>query len=261
MYTERNEVRMRVAIVTGASSGMGREFVLQIGALYKNLDEIWVIARRKENLERVAEQSRLPLRIFDGDLLKKPVYKNFCKALCEETPDIRMLVNAAGFGRSGSVEEISMQRKRIQTDMVDLNCRALTRMTLLCLPYMHPGSRIINLASAAAFCPQPYFAVYAATKSYVLSFSRSLGEELKTRGITVTAVCPGPVDTPFFAVSGKPQNFLKELTMAQPGPVVHQALKDSRKRKELSIYGLPMKLTYAGTKLLPHKLLLRIQNL
>lgn len=145
--------------------------------------------------------------------------------------------------------------------MVDLNCRALTRMTLLCLPYMHPGSRIINLASAAAFCPQPYFAVYAATKSYVLSFSRSLGEELKTRGITVTAVCPGPVDTPFFDVSGKPQNFLKELTMAQPGPVVHQALKDSRKRKELSIYGLPMKLTYAGTKLLPHKLLLRIQNL
>ena len=89
---------MRVAIVTGASSGMGREFVLQIGALYKNLDEIWVIARRKGNLERVAEQSRLPLRIFDGDLLKKPVYKAFCEALCEDTPDIRMLVNAAGFG-------------------------------------------------------------------------------------------------------------------------------------------------------------------
>lgn len=261
MYTERNEVRMRVAIVTGASSGMGREFVLQIGALYKNLDEIWVIARRKGNLERVAEQSRLPLRIFDGDLLKKPVYKAFCEALCEDTPDIRMLVNAAGFGRSGSVEEINMQRRLIQTDMVGLNCQALTRMTLLCLPYMHPGSRIVNLASAAAFCPQPYFAVYAATKSYVLSFSRSLREELKTRGIIVTAVCPGPVDTPFFDVSGKPQNFLKELTMAQPGPVVHQALKDSRKRKELSIYGLPMKLTYAGTKLLPHKLLLRIQNL
>mgnify|MGYP000835713314 CR=1 FL=1 len=123
-----------------------------------------------------------------------------------------MLVNAAGFGRSGSVEEINMQRRRIQTDMVGLNCQALTRMTLLCLPYMHPGSRIVNLASAAAFCPQPYFAVYAATKSYVLSFSRSLREELKTRGIIVTAVCPGPVDTPFFDVSGKPQNFLKELT-------------------------------------------------
>ena len=135
---------MRVAIVTGASSGMGREFVLQIGALYKNLDEIWVIARRKGNLERVAEQSRLPLRIFDGDLLKKPVYKAFCEALCEDTPDIRMLVNAAGFGRSGSVEEINMQRRRIQTDMVGLNCQALTRMTLLCLPtcILEAGSSI-----------------------------------------------------------------------------------------------------------------------
>ena len=154
MYTERNEVRMRVAIVTGASSGMGREFVLQIGALYKNLDEIWVIARRKGNLERVAEQSRLPLRIFDGDLLKKPVYKAFCEALCEDTPDIRMLVNAAGFGRSGSVEEINMQRRRIQTDMVGLNCQALTRMTLLCLPYMHPGQSGIgsSLLSTTVFC-------------------------------------------------------------------------------------------------------------
>ena len=81
MYTERNEVRMRVAIVTGASSGMGREFVLQIGALYKNLDEIWVIARRKGNLERVAEQSRLPLRIFDGDLLKKLFARHSVKTL------------------------------------------------------------------------------------------------------------------------------------------------------------------------------------
>lgn len=157
MYTERNEVRMRVAIVTGASSGMGREFVLQIGALYKNLDEIWVIARRKGNLERVAEQSRLPLRIFDGDLLKKPVYKAFCEALCEDTPDIRMLVNAAGFGRSGSVEEINMQRRRIQTDMVGLNCQALTRMSPSLPSLLHPGSRTStcigsSLLSTTVFC-------------------------------------------------------------------------------------------------------------
>ena len=149
---------MRVAIVTGASSGMGREFVLQIGALYKNLDEIWVIARRKGNLERVAEQSRLPLRIFDGDLLKKPVYKAFLRArLCEDTPDIRMFVNAAGFGRSGSVEEINMQRRRIQTDMVGLNCQALTRMTLLCLPscILEAGSSIWHRQqplSTTVFC-------------------------------------------------------------------------------------------------------------
>ena len=172
-----------------------------------------------------------------------------------------MLVNSAGFGKSGSVEEILSEKFRIQTDMVDVNCRSLTRMTLLCLPFLRAGSRIVNLASASAFCPQPYFSVYAATKSYVLSFSRSLGEELRKKGIVVTAVCPGPVDTEFFKFSGKPQNILKELTMAKADRVVHQALKDCRSGKSVSVYGIPMKLTYFGTKLLPHGLLVHMQNL
>ena len=197
---------MKIAIVTGASSGMGREFVRQLGYFYKNLDEIWVIARRKERLEALAKESRVPLRIFAGDLQKKKVYKELRDSLEKEQPDLRMLVNSAGFGKSGSVEEILSEKFRIQTDMVDVNCRSLTRMTLLCLPFLRAGSRIVNLASASAFCPQPYFSVYAATKSYVLSFSRSLGEELRKKGIVVTAVCPGPVDTEFFKFSGKPHN-------------------------------------------------------
>ena len=252
---------MKIAIVTGASSGMGREFVRQLGYFYKNLDEIWVIARRKERLEVLAKESRVPLRIFAGDLQKKKVYKELRDALEKEQPDLRMLVNSAGFGKSGSVEEILSEKIRIQTDMVDVNCRSLTRMTLLCLPFLRAGSRIVNLASASAFCPQPYFSVYAATKSYVLSFSRSLGEELRKKGIVVTAVCPGPVDTEFFKFSGKPQNILKKLTMAKADRVVHQALKDCRSGKSVSVYGIPMKLTYFGTKLLPHGLLVHMQNL
>ena len=252
---------MKIAIVTGASSGMGREFVRQLGYFYKNLDEIWVIARRKERLEALAKESRVPLRIFAGDLQKKKVYKELRDALEKEQPDLRMLVNSAGFGKSGSVEEISSEKFRIQTDMMDVNCRSLTRMTLLCLPFLRAGSRIVNLASASAFCPQPYFSVYAATKSYVLSFSRSLGEELRKKGIVVTAVCPGPVDTEFFNFSGKPQNILKKLTMAKADRVVHQALKDCRFGKSVSVYGIPMKLTYFGTKLLPHGLLVHMQNL
>lgn len=240
---------------------MGREFVRQLGYFYKNLDEIWVIARRKERLEVLAKESRVPLRIFAGDLQKKKVYKELRDALEKEQPDLRMLVNSAGFGKSGSVEEISSEKFRIQTDMVDVNCRSLTRMTLLCLPFLRAGSRIVNLASASAFCPQPYFSVYAATKSYVLSFSRSLGEELRKKGIVVTAVCPGPVDTEFFKFSGKPQNILKKLTMAKADRVVHQALKDCRSGKSVSVYGIPMKLTYFGTKLLPHGLLVHMQNL
>ncbi len=252
---------MKIAIVTGASSGMGREFVRQLGYFYKNLDEIWVIARRKERLEALAKESRVPLRIFAGDLQKKKVYKELRDALEKEQPDLRMLVNSAGFGKSGSVEEILHEKFRIQTDMVDVNCRSLTRMTLLCLPFLRAGSRIVNLASASAFCPQPYFSVYAATKSYVLSFSRSLGEELRKKGIVVTAVCPGPVDTEFFEFSGKPQNILKKLTMAKADRVVHQALKDCRSGKSVSVYGIPMKLTYFGTKLLPHGLLVRMQQI
>lgn len=176
-------------------------------------------------------------------------------------PNVRMLVNAAGFGRSGEFADILSEGKKIQTDMVDLNCRALTRMTQMTLPWMERGSRIVNLASAAAFCPQPGFAVYAATKSYVLSFSRALGAELKPYGIYVTAVCPGPVDTEFFRVSGELTSPLKKLSLAKAPLVVHKALKDSRKRKEVSVYGASMKAARAGAKLLPHSIILKAEEL
>lgn len=251
---------MKIAVVTGASSGIGREFVRQIGYFYKSLDEIWVIARRKERLEQLREQSRIPLRIIDGDLLKKQVYKDYRRKLKECSPEVRMLVNAAGFGRNGTFQEIARESKKLQTDMVDLNCRALTQMIRLTLPYMNKGGRIINIASAAAFCPQPSFAVYAATKSYVLSLSRALHTELKPGGIIVTAVCPGPVDTEFFRISGPLTDPLKKLTLAKAPAVVHQALTDSRCRKEISIYGISMKAARLGAKTIPHGLILKAEG-
>ena len=145
--------------------------------------------------------------------------------------------------------------------MIDLNCKALTRMTLTCLPYMSVGSRILNLASAAAFCPQPGFAVYAATKSYVLSFSRALGAEVKQKSIYVTAVCPGPVDTAFFEVSGPTDSRLKEKVMVKAPQVVRRALLDARARKAVSVYGIPMKGAQIAAKLLPHALVLRLERI
>ena len=260
MEEQKKEEQKKIAVVTGASSGMGREFVRQIGYFYRDLDEIWVIARRRGRLEQLREESRLPLRIFEGDLMKKQVYKEYHNALREFSPNVRMLVNGAGFGKSGTFTDIAAKGRKLQTDMVDLNCSALTRMTQMTLPWMGRGGRILNLASAAAFCPQPGFVVYAATKSYVLSFSRALGAELKYRGISVTAVCPGPVNTEFFDISGPLTSPLKKLTLARPSRVVHRALKDSRKRKSLSVYGAAMKTVRLGTKLIPHSLILQAEE-
>jgi len=142
-----------------------------------------------------------------------------------------------------------------------LNCIALTHVTKLCIPYMTEGSRILNLASASAFCPQPSFAVYAATKSYVLSFSRGLREEMKNHKIYVTAVCSGPVKTEFFDVSGKKsKSAIKDAVMAEPKKVVRQALIDSKKRKAVSVYGIPMKFSKVATKLFPHSLILSVMR-
>ena len=143
--------------------------------------------------------------------------------------------------------------------MAALNCVALTAVTRLVLPFMEPNSRIIQFASSAAFLPQPGFAVYAATKSYVLSFSRALNQELRKRKICVTAVCPGPVKTEFFDIAEETGNKIpiyKMIVMADPVKVVRKAIADAEAGKELSIYGAAMKAFWILTKIMPHGLLL-----
>lgn len=117
---------MKIAIVTGASSGMGREFVRQIDRYGQSLDEVWVIARRKERLEALRKKSGLPLRVLEGDLLKDTFFERLEELLRENTPEIRILVNAAGFGKSGRADEIFAEDMRIQMEMIRLNCEALT---------------------------------------------------------------------------------------------------------------------------------------
>ena len=160
----------------------------------------------------------------------------------------------------GSVAEVAEETPKLQLRMIDINCRGLTEMTCICIPYMSKGSRIVNIASAAAFCPQSGFAVYAATKSYVLSFSRGLGAELKEQGIYVTAVCPGPVDTEFFHISGTTGSLMKKTVMACPEAVVRQALLDVKDKKELSVYGAAMKGAEVVSKILPHSLVIKAMD-
>lgn len=239
---------MRIALITGASSGIGREFARQIPRLYKDLDEVWVVARRAECLKTLEKDCEVPIRIFDGDLTRDYIYERIERELDRYRVDIRMLVNCAGFGKTGLFRESD---EKGQLGMIDLNCRALTKMMHTCMPYLTGGSRMINLASAAAFSPQPGFAVYAATKSYVKSLSYALGAELNERGIYVTCVCPGPVDTEFFNVSGELPGKEGKMKKVPAETIVHKALVDAAKKRRISVYGVPMKLVRAVTKVSP----------
>ena len=249
---------MNIAVVTGASSGMGRYFSKMIPIYFKDVDEIVIIARREKRLLKLKENICIPVHVISGDLCSDNIYNDLEHKLKSFNCCVKVLVNCAGYGKSGSFENIRNNNIFSQSDMTILNCTSLTKMIEICHPYFKKDTRIINIASAAAFCPQPGFAVYAATKAYVLSFSRALAYELKKKDIYVTAVCPGPVDTEFFNVSGIISSKFKRLFMAKPYKVAEKALKDSLKKKELSIYGLPMKLSYIVSKILPHKLIMKL---
>lgn len=246
---------MNVIIITGASSGIGKEFALQMDAGFTNVDEFWLIARRKEVLEELAKEMSHKVRILSMDVTDEYAMDDLENLLYETNANVRVLVNCAGYGFIGKFESLDLDG---QLGMLTTNCEALTRLTYLCLPYMPPKSRVINLASSAAFMPQCGFAVYAASKAYVMSLSRALHHELYPRQIYVTAVCPGPVDTAFFDVAEKGGDILaiKKYVMAKPDVVVDKALRDSYFRKEVSVYSLPMQLFWLFTKLMPHKLIL-----
>jgi len=253
---------MKTAIITGASSGMGREFAKEIYRRYVNIEEVWIIARSEDKLDSLkAEMGIKGVYVLPLDLTKEEDMEKYKKTLAERKPDVCILVNSAGYGKIGSFEEVGYEHNR---GMVKLNCQALTDVTYLTLPYMRKGGQIIQLASSAAFVPQPDFAVYAATKSYVLSLSRALTWELKDRQINVMAVCPGPVRTEFFDVAQgdgtKKMKQLKMLVMAKPEKVVAKAIKDARKGKEKSVYGMIMQLFELLCKLVPHKFLLKIMS-
>lgn len=235
---------------------MGKEFALQIAKRYSKMGELWIIARRKELLEELEQEIKLPVRLFAMDLTSKEDLGEFHTYLEEQQPDIKMLVNCAGYGKIGRFDELDLEE---QCGMIDLNCKALTLFTGICLPYLSNHSRIINLASAAGFAPQPNFNVYAASKAYVLSYSRALHEELKNRKITVTAVCPGPVDTEFFDVAGEnSHSSFKKVFRAKPEKVVDKAIKDAALGFDLSIYGGLTKLARVTAKILPHKMIMRV---
>ena len=251
-----------IAIITGASSGLGllfnRAFDQGMGG---PLDEIWIIARRDDRLTQIAQQNKTKTRTFSLDLCDDTSFDIIEKTLADdpEIMNVQWLVNNAGFGKFGSFSQISEQDN---TDMVRLNALAVVQMCYHSIMYMHAGSRIINIGSAAAFLPQPNLAVYGATKRFVVDFSRTLNFELKDVGIHVTAVCPKFMETEFLNNPGDQEaaGKITKIGFEDPSNVVACAIRDSLHGKDLSIPSLDMKVAYGLCKVLPVKLSMDIQQ-
>lgn len=246
---------MKIAVITGASSGMGLEFARAIDR-EEQLDELWLIARREDRLRELAATLKNKCRILTLDLSRSGSFQEYARALEEAKPTVTTLCNVAGFGRFALFEETPVD---VNLGMIDVNARALTAMTQLTLPYMRRGSRIFNLDSLSAFQPVPYQCVYGATKAFVLSFSRALNVELEPRGIRVMAVSPGWVKTEFFDHAVSDNGAVTYYNVLwEPAQVIEQALKDYRKGKDLSVLGASVRRQVLLVKLLPHKLVMKV---
>ncbi len=248
---------MRIAIITGASSGLGREFAVQAPGVFPEVDQIWLIARRKSRLNSVASALSDKAQVIALDLCKDEDLEVLENKLADERPEVSVLVNCAGCGYLANVSECDPELLR---RMVNLNIRAVTLVTRMCLPYVPNGGHIINISSIASFCPNPRMTVYSSSKAYVSSFSLGLRDELRERNISVTAVCPGPMDTEFLDVGGIVGNskMFKALPYCEPRKVVAGAYRAARSGRAVYTPKLFFKFYRVLAKVIPHSVLVKM---
>lgn len=250
-----------VAIVTGASSGVGKEFVAQLAqGAGGPLDQIWAVARRERELSELAD--RFPsahVRPIPLDLTDATSFDALAELLDDEDCSVQWLINCAGFGTFGGYSEVG---REASASMVRLNCLAVVEMCSLALPHMVAGSRIVNLSSIAGLVPQPYLAVYSATKAFVYELSRMLDEELRGSGIRVTAVCPKFMRTGFL---DKPGNSAVAEAMCAIGfedvaVVVRRSIAAALMGRPVCVPSLDMCAAALAAKLLPRRALFAVER-
>lgn len=243
----------KIAIITGATGGLGQEFVRAV--LKEKPDEIWAIARNADKLKALRTKFGRRVRPVICDLSRREDIERFAKLLESERPDVRLLINNAGIARMGNTADFSADEI---SKLIDINCKAVSLMCGYALPFMSKCSRILNISSASSFQPVPYINLYAASKAFVRSYSRALNVELKgSRGITCTAVCPGWIDTEMLPkVSGG--KTIKYPGLVSPRRVAVQAMHDSAKGRDMSVCTLFVKYEHLLSKTLAHKMLMKI---
>ena len=240
-----------IAIVTGATGGIGKEFVSELSK--EALDEIWIIGRNKERLAEIREQYGEKIIPICADLTNTEDLLAI-QALLTEEIWISYLINNAGMAHMMPAKDFGADE---MNQTIRLNCNVPATLTNYCIPHMKRGSRIINVSSAAAFQPVPFISLYAATKAFEHSYSRALNVELKPMGITVTSASPSWVDTNMLTreVNGRKVKF---HGMVSPERVAAKAMKDAKRGRDVSICSFYVKCQHLNVKLMPHKLVMKI---
>ncbi len=247
---------MKTAIITGASSGLGREFALHISAAFPEIEQVWLIARRKDRLEFLITKIPGKTKAVPLDLCSDEDLAVLEKKVSDECPEIEVLVNCAGCGFLSNVADCDAELLR---RMADLNVKATTLVTRICLPYMTVGGHIINISSISSFCPNPRMTVYSATKAYITAFSLGLREELRNRKISVTAVCPGPMSTEFpdvGGITGNSQAF-QLLPHCEPRKIAKKSYKAAKADKAVYTPTMIYKAYRVAAKLVPLRVLVK----
>ena len=238
-----------IAIITGATGGIGEEFVKRLAG---EVDSVWAVGRSEEKLNALRDRYGDSIIPVKADLSDRDEIFAFCAKIVSEKPEIKYLVNNAGTARMAPVSEFTLEEI---SDMLDINDKAATLICRACLPYMVKGSYILNIASASAFQPNPYIALYSASKAYLLSFTRSLNVE--NEGITCTAVCPGWVDTKMLPKTNNGKE-IKYPGMVPASVVVESALKDCKKGKDVSVCSFYYRYMRFLSKVTPHKIAMKM---
>ncbi|MEA4926098.1 MAG: SDR family NAD(P)-dependent oxidoreductase [Syntrophomonadaceae bacterium] len=242
---------MSIAIITGSSSGLGREYVDVVVNEFPEVDEIWMIARRLERLNEIAGQyPQKKCKSIELDLSKDDSFETLRKILEENKPDIKLLISNSGIVSRGNFDEVSLKS---QIDMCDLNVKGSTAVPHLCLPYMKKGGIIMETCSTSSFAPNPHLNVYSATKAYLMNFSTGLRQELKPRGINVCATHPGWMETEMNAgVSST-----KHLPKVDVREFASKSLAAARKGRASYTQGAFYKFYRLLVKILPHTLVVK----